>query len=125
MAGEILAPGDCDHALHLATALVLREAVARVGICGANGCTAFHVLAFPENQPATPGGFWSVDLGEVTTVSACLTILEQLAGRLRQCECKRTSTPQFTLDGEISPHAPREIATDRESKACPLRAWRA
>ncbi|HEY2851463.1 MAG TPA: hypothetical protein VGJ18_01365 [Gemmatimonadaceae bacterium] len=42
--------------------------------CGSSGCRAYHVLAFPEDQPTTPGGFWSIDLGEVTTASACLTI---------------------------------------------------
>lgn len=42
--------------------------------CGAGPCATFEVLAFPENQPATPGGMWSLDLGAVTGPSACLTI---------------------------------------------------
>jgi hypothetical protein len=42
--------------------------------CAAGPCAAFEVLAFPENQPATPGGMWSLDLGPVTGASACLTI---------------------------------------------------
>jgi len=42
--------------------------------CAAGPCLTFEVLAFPENQPNTPGGLWSLDLGGVTGTSACLTI---------------------------------------------------
>src|SRR3954468_13218777 len=42
--------------------------------CFAAPCATFEVLAFPENQPATPGGMWSLDLGAVTGPFACLTI---------------------------------------------------
>src|SRR5206468_9894873 len=42
--------------------------------CAAGPCGTFEVLAFPENQPRTPGGMWSLDLGAVTGASACLTI---------------------------------------------------
>jgi hypothetical protein len=33
-----------------------------------------RVLAFPQNQPRTPGGWWSIDLGTVTTATACVRI---------------------------------------------------
>jgi hypothetical protein len=33
-----------------------------------------RVLAFPNIQPHTPGGAWSLDLGTVTGPSACLII---------------------------------------------------
>jgi hypothetical protein len=42
--------------------------------CASGACTALRVLAFPANQPHTPGGYWSLDLGTVATGSACLTI---------------------------------------------------
>jgi hypothetical protein len=42
--------------------------------CAAGPCATLEVLAFPENQPRTPAGMWSLDLGAVTGVSACLTI---------------------------------------------------
>lgn len=42
--------------------------------CASGTCSALRVLAFPEDQPNTPGGYWSLDLGTVTTASACLTI---------------------------------------------------
>ena len=42
--------------------------------CGARSCSPLQILGFPSNQPATPGGMWSLDLGLVTTSSACLTL---------------------------------------------------
>jgi hypothetical protein len=42
--------------------------------CDPGPCQAIRVLAFPNNQPLTPGGAWSIDLGVVTTAIACLTI---------------------------------------------------
>ena len=42
--------------------------------CNPGPCTAIRVLAFPDDQPRTPGGLWSLDLGTVTAASACLTI---------------------------------------------------
>src|SRR5438309_9383656 len=42
--------------------------------CAAGPCATFEVLAFPENQPTTPAGNWSLDLGAVTGPTACLTI---------------------------------------------------
>ena len=43
------------------------------GTCQAASCTPLHVLGFPSNQPLTPAGYWSIDLGLITTPSACLT----------------------------------------------------
>ena len=31
--------------------------------CNPGPCTAIRVLAFPDDQPRTPGGLWSLDLG--------------------------------------------------------------
>lgn len=44
--------------------------------CNPGPCTSVRVLAFPDDQhqPHTPGGLWSLDLGIVSTASACLTI---------------------------------------------------
>lgn len=42
--------------------------------CQLMNCSPIRVLAFPDNQPGTPGGNWSIDLGLVTTPSACLTL---------------------------------------------------
>lgn len=42
--------------------------------CGSGQCSSFQVRGFPSNQPALPGGPLSLDLGTVSTESACLTV---------------------------------------------------
>lgn len=44
--------------------------------CNPGPCTSVRILAFPDDQhqPHTPGGLWSLDLGIVSTASACLNI---------------------------------------------------
>ncbi len=44
--------------------------------CNPGPCTSVRVLAFPDDQhqPHTPGGLWSLDLGTLSTASACLAI---------------------------------------------------
>lgn len=42
--------------------------------CLSGPCSAQEVLAFPGNQPHTPGGYWSLDLGTMTGFSLCVTI---------------------------------------------------
>jgi hypothetical protein len=42
--------------------------------CRSGRCDSLEVLAFPSNQPNTPGGLWSVDLGLITTPQACFTL---------------------------------------------------
>lgn len=42
--------------------------------CNPGPCSAQEVLAFPSNQPKTPGGLWSVDLGTMTGPQLCVTI---------------------------------------------------
>jgi hypothetical protein len=44
------------------------------GTCGGGHCDSIAVLAFPDNQPRTPGGYWSVLLGTVTGSAACFTL---------------------------------------------------
>jgi hypothetical protein len=44
------------------------------GACVAQYCDSLRILGFPGNQPGTPGGYWSIDLGIVTTPTACLTL---------------------------------------------------
>ena len=43
------------------------------GSCETGQCAPLQILGFPSNQALTPGGFWSIDLGIVTTPWACLT----------------------------------------------------
>lgn len=42
--------------------------------CQTDQCAPVMVLGFPDNQPHTPGGLWSLELGLVTTASACLEL---------------------------------------------------
>jgi hypothetical protein len=42
--------------------------------CAAGHCDSIAVLAFPDNQPRTPGGNWSILLGIVTGPEACFTL---------------------------------------------------
>lgn len=44
------------------------------GTCQAGHCDSLRVLGFPSNQPNTPGGEWSLDLGLITTSQACFTL---------------------------------------------------
>jgi hypothetical protein len=37
-------------------------------------CAPIQILGFPTNQPNTPGGFWSINIGVLTTRSGCFTI---------------------------------------------------
>ncbi len=43
--------------------------------CGSGQCSSFQVRGFWTHQPVyTPGGRWSMDLGTVSTESACLIL---------------------------------------------------
>ena len=44
------------------------------GTCQGGHCDSLRVLGFPGNQPLTPGGFWSLDLGLITASEACFTL---------------------------------------------------
>ena len=44
------------------------------GSCTPGPCSSQEVLAFPSNQPNTPGGYWSVDLGTMSGPELCITL---------------------------------------------------
>ena len=44
------------------------------GTCSSGQCDSLVVLGFPSNQPTTPGGMWSLNLGLMTASQACFTI---------------------------------------------------
>jgi len=44
------------------------------GTCQAGQCASLQLLGFPSNQPLTPAGLWSIDLGLLTTPTVCLTL---------------------------------------------------
>ena len=44
------------------------------GTCVPGPCSSQEILAFPGNQPHTPGGYWSLDLGTLSASELCVTI---------------------------------------------------
>lgn len=44
------------------------------GTCQGGHCDSLRVLGFPSNQPNTPGGLWSLELGLVTTSQECILL---------------------------------------------------
>ncbi len=42
--------------------------------CVAGACDSVRILAFPSDQPNTPGGLWSVDLGVMNTPQKCFIL---------------------------------------------------
>ena len=67
----LLASIACSSAVEPRSGVTL---LVRNATCDPGPCQAIRVLAFPQEQPLTPGGAWSLDLGVVTTAAACLTI---------------------------------------------------
>ena len=42
--------------------------------CDPGPCSSLRLLGFPRDQPNTPGGFWSIELGLLTGPTTCLTL---------------------------------------------------
>lgn len=59
--------------------------------CTPGPCQAIRVLAFPHNQPRTPGGFWTIDLGTVTGDSACFKIPPRASFSITDASSGRTA----------------------------------
>ena len=67
----VLATVACSSNLGPKSAITVRVANST---CSMTACDSLEVLAFPSNQPHTPGGFWSIDLGVLTTSERCFTL---------------------------------------------------
>lgn len=70
--------------------------------CGGGGCMALRVLAFPDNQPHTPGGFWSLDLGVITSESGCVTLPQTAAFTVTDAGAGKTTTYSWTTNDPVS-----------------------
>ena len=78
--------------------------------CSPGPCTPLQILAFPSNQPNTPGGLWSLDLGMVTGASACLTIPASATFRVTGPGATTTYTWKSAIPlslGTLPPTEPR------------------
>jgi hypothetical protein len=95
--------------------------------CNPGPCTPLRILAFPNNQPHTPGGFWSLDLGLVITPSACLTIPPAATFRVTDAGSGATttyawaSTDSLSL-GTLRPSASAIQATPSTAALVPMSA---
>jgi hypothetical protein len=67
--------------------------------CTPGPCEAVRILAFPWSEFHTPGGMWKIDLGTITTPTACVTIPATAEFRItEQPSGKTTILPWTTRD---------------------------
>lgn len=70
--------------------------------CATGACATIRVLAFPADQPITPGGMWSIVLGDVSGASACLTIPPSASFRVTDSGSGATTTTTWTTTRKLS-----------------------
>ena len=90
-------------------------------------CPAQHILGFPSNQPLTPGGYWSLDLGTVTTPTACLTLPSSAHFYIIDAGTNDTTTITWTTAvglslGTLQPQESRLMASPSTSEFVPASA---
>ncbi len=78
-AAVVLAGLACSSTLEPRSGITL---LATNSTCLIGRCDSLEVLAFPSNQPNTPGGYWSFDLGLLTTPEACFKVPASAAFRV-------------------------------------------
>ena len=64
--------------------------------CIPGPCQAIRILGFPQDQPRTPGGLWSIDLGIISAASACLTIPSEASFRVIDASSGKADTVTWT-----------------------------
>lgn len=72
------------------------------GTCRLGLCDTVRVLGFPTNQPLTPGGYWSLDLGFVAGPSTCLTLPPSAEFRVIDVSAADTTTFTWTTADSVS-----------------------
>jgi hypothetical protein len=70
--------------------------------CLMGSCQSLHVLAFPHQQPITPGGPWSLDLGVLTSPEACLTFPPSATFRIWEVGSTDTTKITWTPADSVS-----------------------
>jgi len=70
------------------------------GTCRFGLCDTVRALGFPEHQPLTPAGYWSIDLGLVAGPSACLTLPP--SAEFHVIAMPEADTTTFTWTGDDS-----------------------
>jgi len=100
------------------------------GTCMAGPCSSQEVLAFPSNQPNTPGGSWSLDLGTMSAPQLCITIPASATFRVISLNADGSAdTTKFTWTTELpvtlgvqAPSTSRILASPSTSKFVPATA---
>lgn len=72
------------------------------GTCDAGECSTLQVRGFPADQPHTPGGLWSIELGTVTAASACLTLPATASFRVTDAGTGETRTYSWSGDDALT-----------------------
>src|SRR5437870_3075393 len=104
----LLGPLGCSSTVqpHASVTLLITN-----GTCETGQCASVQILGFPSNQPHTPGGFWSVDLGLVSAPSACLTLPPSATFRVIDASTGATMTYTWTTAEGLSLGAQRAGAS--------------
>jgi hypothetical protein len=100
------------------------------GSCMPGPCSSQEVLAFPSNQPNTPGGYWSLDLGTMSAPELCITIPASATFRVIGINADSSAdTTEFIWTtalpvrlGVQAPSASRIFASPSTSKFVPATA---
>ena len=95
--------------------------------CDPGPCQAIRVLGFPQQQPRTPGGAWSLDLGVVSTATACLIIPASAQFTVTEASTGAVAVTDWTAYDSLtlaswSPTEPRFTAGPTTSAFVPGRA---
>lgn len=77
--------------------------------CATGSCSPIRILGFPDNQPRTPGGFWSIDLGVIRGASACFTLPKSREFRVTAYPSGQTTTISWT------PSLPLSLAAEPDT----------
>jgi len=70
--------------------------------CDPGPCEALTVRGFPEEQPHTPGGLWSIEVGTVAAPFACLTLPPSGEFHVTNADTGATTTYTWTLADPIA-----------------------
>jgi len=70
--------------------------------CDMGHCTPLQILGFPSNQPHTPGGLWSIDLGIVTGPTGCLSLPPSGTFRVTDASTGATTTYTWTVSDPLA-----------------------
>jgi len=110
-AAVVLAGLACSSTLGPRSGITL---LATNSSCLTGPCDSLAVLAFPSNQPNTPGGYWSVNLGLLTTAEACFKLPPSATFRIigeNTDGSRDTTTLTWTSADPVSLGAPAASAS--------------